>query len=272
MKKRLLTVLFLAATAVALLPAQAGRLRLATTTSTEQSGLLRVLIPPFEKLSGLKVDVIAVGTGKALKLGENGDADVVLVHAREAEEAFLAAGFGVNRRDVMHNDFLILGPARDPAGIRGMRSAADAFRRIAAARVDFLSRGDQSGTHVKELELWKKAGLAPQGRWYKEVGQGMGEVITMAADLQGYTLADRGTWLSMKNRVALVILSEGDPALFNPYGVIAVNPARYPKIRYMDAMRFIAWLTSAEGQAIIGDYRIEGEPLFFPDAVPDATP
>ncbi len=267
MRRALLSV-FLIAAAAMLLPAQAGRLRLATTTSTEQSGLLGVLNPPFEKLTGLKVDVVAVGTGKALKLGENGDADVVLVHAREVEDAFMAAGFGVNRRDVMHNDFIILGPAKDPAGIRGMKSAADAFRRIAAAQADFVSRGDQSGTHVKELDLWKQTDLVPRGRWYKEAGQGMGEVIVMAANLQGYTLADRGTWLSMKDKVALVILAEGDPALFNPYGVIAVNPARWPKANYMGAMSFIAWMTSQEGQAIIRRYTIGGEPLFFADAIP----
>ena len=267
MKRALLTVFLIVAVAM-LLPAQAGRLRLATTTSTEQSGLLGVLIPPFEKASGLKVDVVAVGTGKALKLGENGDADVVLVHAREAEDAFMAAGFGVNRRDVMHNDFVLLGPAADPAGIKGMKSAAEAFRKIAAAQSGFISRGDQSGTHVKELELWKKAGLKPQGRWYKEVGQGMGEVIVMAADLQAYTLADRGTWLSMKDKARLAILGEGDPLLFNPYGIIAVNPVRWPKVDYMGAMRFIAWITSVEGQRIIRDYQIGGEGLFFPDAVP----
>jgi tungstate transport system substrate-binding protein len=270
--KRAVLILSILLAAALLLPAQAGRLRLATTTSTEQSGLLGVLIPPFEKLTGMKVDVVAVGTGKALKLGENGDADVVLVHAREAEDQFVAQGFGVNRRDVMHNDFILLGPVRDPAGIRGMKSAAEALKRICAAQINFISRGDQSGTHVKELELWRKAALAPEGRWYKEVGQGMGEVISMAGDLQAYTLADRGTWLSMKNRVLLTILAEGDPDLFNPYGVIAVNPARHPQIKYMEAMRFIAWMTSAEGQKLIEDYQIEGEPLFFADSIPHAIP
>jgi len=251
-----------------LVPAQAGRLRLSTTTSTDNSGLLGYIIPPFEKNTGLKVDVIAVGTGKALALGQNGDVDVVLVHARSAEDKFVADGFGVNRRDVMHNDFIILGPAADPAGVRGLKDAAEALRRIAAKQVSFVSRGDESGTHVKEKELWAKVALKPAGRWYKEAGQGMGEVIMMADNVAGYTLADRGTWLAMKRKSTLQILVEGDLALFNPYGVIAVNPARHPQVNYDGAMAFIAGLTSREGQRMITDFKVDGDVLFFPDAVP----
>jgi tungstate transport system substrate-binding protein len=259
-------LIVLVAAAVAGL-ADGGRLRLATTTSTDNSGLLSVMIPPFEKKTGLKVDVIAVGTGKALELGQKGDVDVVLVHAREAEDAFVAAGFGVNRRDVMHNDFIILGPAQDPAGVRGLKDAVEALKRIAARQASFVSRGDNSGTDIMEKSLWAKADLKPQGRWYKEAGQGMGAVITMSQDLGAYTLADRGTYLSMKSKVSLQILVEGDPLLFNPYGIIAVNPARQPHVNYDGAMAFIAWFTSPEGQKVIGDYKIGGEVLFFPDAV-----
>ncbi len=249
------------------LPAQSGRLRLATTTSTENSGLLAVLLPPFEAKTGLKVDVIAVGTGQALKLGEGGDVDVVLVHARALEDKFVADGYGVNRRDVMHNDFIIIGPPSDPAGVRGMGDAAAALKRIADKQAIFVSRGDNSGTHVKEQSLWKEAGLTPSSRWYREAGQGMGPVITMSNDLQGYTLADRGTYLSMKDKVRLSILVEGDPRLFNPYGIIAVNPERFPHVNYLAAMRLIAWMTSAEGQKIIAEFKVGGEVLFFPDAV-----
>jgi tungstate transport system substrate-binding protein len=266
MKKVLLFALALCLVAV-LLPAQTGRLRLSTTTSTENSGLLAVLLPPFEAKTGLKVDVIAVGTGQALKLGEAGDVDVVLVHARELEDRFVADGYGVNRRDVMHNDFIIIGPASDPAGVRGMKDAAAALKRIADRGAVFVSRGDNSGTHVKEQSLWAAAGIKPSGRWYREAGQGMGPVITMTNDLQGYTLADRGTYLSMKDKVDLPILVEGDPRLFNPYGIIALNPDRFRHVAYFEAMELIAWMTSVEGQKIIGDYKVEGEVLFFPDAV-----
>ncbi|MCK5008500.1 MAG: substrate-binding domain-containing protein, partial [Spirochaetales bacterium] len=236
-------------------------------TSTENSGLLAELIPPFEDRTGLKVDVIAVGTGQALKLGETGDVDLVLVHARASEDAFVAAGHGVDRRDVMHNDFIILGPSRDPAGVRDMGNAAEALKAIANRRVSFISRGDDSGTHKKEKALWKQAGLSPKGRWYRDVGQGMGAVITMSDDMQAYTLADRGTYLSMKSKIALEVLVEGDPKLFNPYGIIAVNPAKHPHVNYNGAMRFIAWITSPEGQNIIGAVQREGQVLFYPDAL-----
>ncbi|MEE9306647.1 MAG: substrate-binding domain-containing protein [Spirochaetia bacterium] len=266
MRKAIGTALALWLVAV-LLPAESGRLRLATTTSTENSGLLAELIPPFEDRTGLKVDVIAVGTGQALKLGETGDVDLVLVHARASEDAFVAAGHGVDRRDVMHNDFIILGPSRDPAGVRDMGNAAEALKAIANRRVSFISRGDDSGTHKKEKALWKQAGLSPKGRWYRDVGQGMGAVITMSDDMQAYTLADRGTYLSMKSKIALEVLVESDPKLFNPYGIIAVNPAKHPHVNYNGAMRFIAWITSPEGQNIIGAVQREGQVLFYPDAL-----
>jgi tungstate transport system substrate-binding protein len=266
MRKAIGTALALWLVAV-LLPAESGRLRLATTTSTENSGLLAELIPPFEDRTGLKVDVIAVGTGQALKLGETGDVDLVLVHARASEDAFVAAGHGVDRRDVMHNDFIILGPSRDPAGVRDMGNAAEAFKAIANRRVSFISRGDDSGTHKKEKALWKQAGLSPKGRWYRDVGQGMGAVITMSDDMQAYTLADRGTYLSMKSKITLEVLVESDPKLFNPYGIIAVNPAKHPHVNYNGAMRFIAWITSPEGQNIIGAVQREGQVLFYPDAL-----
>lgn len=245
------------------------RIRMSTTTSTENSGLLARLLPPFEEAWGCKVDVIAVGTGKALRLGANGDVDVVLVHARPAEDRFVAEGHGVNRRDVMHNDFVVLGPADDPAGVRGSGSAAEAFRRIARAGAPFVSRGDDSGTHKRELDLWAEAGVKPKGSWYKEAGQGMGAVLLMAQELRAYTLSDRGTYLAMREKLSLVVVHEGDPALANPYGIIAVNPAKYPHVNYEGAMLLIGYLTGPRGQRIIREFRKGGEPLFFPDAIPN---
>ena len=264
MKQAVILLIILCA-AASILPAQSNRLKLATTTSTENSGLLAELVPPFERKTGIRVDVIAVGTGKALRLGENGDVDLVLVHARQAEGLFVDQGCGVNRRDVMHNDFVILGPADDPAGIRGLSSAAAALKKIAASGAGFISRGDDSGTHKKEKDLWEGAGLKPKGRWYKEAGQGMGAVITMANDMRAYTMADRGTYLALKGKVRLEVMVEGDPSLFNPYGIIAVNPARHPHVNYSGAMLFIDWITSKEGRGIIGNFRKNGEPLFYPD-------
>jgi tungstate transport system substrate-binding protein len=252
----------------ALAPERAGgaerRLRLATTTSTENSGLLKVLLAPFEARCGCKVDVIAVGTGKALKLGELGDVDVVLVHARALEDKFVAEGWGVDRRDVMHNDFVLVGPDRDPAKVRAAKDAAEAFRAVAGARVAFVSRGDKSGTHEKELEVWRRAGIAPDRSWYLEAGQGMSEVIAMAAERGAYTLTDRGTYLAHPRRRELPILFQGDPALFNPYGVIAVNPAKHPSVDHALAVRFMDFLTGAEGRALIGGFQVNGEQLFFP--------
>lgn len=246
-------------------------LRLATTTSTENTGLLAVVLPPFEQRFGVKVDIIAVGSGKAMKLGENGDVDVVLSHAPELEQAFVAAGFGVNQRDVMYNDFVLVGPPDDPAALREAKTAVEAFKRLAAAHATFISRGDESGTHEKEKALWKAAGVAPAGAWYVSGGLGMGQVLQMADEKRAYTLSDRGTYLSYKAKGDLVIVSQGDPVLFNPYTIIAVNPARFPTVRYFDAMALIAWLTSPEGQRIIGDFKIGGEMLFHPTAVPPAA-
>jgi tungstate transport system substrate-binding protein len=240
------------------------RLRMSTTTSTENTGLLNVLLPPFEKVCGCKVDVIAVGTGKALKLGEAGDVDVVLVHARSLEDKFVASGFGVNRRDVMYNDFVIIGPANDPAHVKSAKTAADALKGIAAAQAVFISRGDESGTHVKEKEIWATAGITPAGRWYRSIGQGMGEVIIMATEERAYALSDRGTYNAFANgKTNLAILFEGEKGLFNPYGVIAVNPKRFPHVKYALAMKFVDFITGPTGQAIIGQYQVAGKPVFF---------
>ena len=255
--------------------AESRRIRLATTTSTENSGLLAVLLPSFEEKTGISVDVIAVGTGKALRLGEAGDVDCVLVHARAAEDAFVNAGYGVNRRDVMHNDFVILGPPSDPVGVKSAGSAAEALRLIDQSgssqgrrgTTAFVSRGDDSGTHKKELQLWSGAGVTPRGTWYKEAGQGMGAVLTLASELGAYSMADRGTFISMRDQLLLVIVNEGDPGLFNPYGIIVVNPALHPHVNYMDAMLLVAWVTSVGGQEIIGAFVKNGEILFYPDAV-----
>lgn len=247
-------------------PAHAGtRLRVSTTTSTENSGLLKVLLPLFEKICDCKVDVIAVGTGKALKLGEAGDVDVVLVHAREMEDKFSADGFGVNRKDVMYNDFVIIGPSSDPAGVKGAKTAAEALSRMASKNAVFISRGDDSGTYQKEKEIWKIAGITPKGSGYVEAGQGMGEVINMATERQGYTLADRGTYIAYKKKSDLVLLYEGDKTLFNPYGVIAVDPKKHPHVKYDLAMKLIEFLISKEGQGIIANFKVNGEQLFFPN-------
>ena len=243
-------------------------LRLATTTSTDNSGLLKYILPAFEKSSGYQVHVIAVGTGKALRMGQDGDADVLLVHAPPAEEKYMDAGYGVNRRYVMYNDFVIVGPKNDPAGIRSMKSAKAALEKIAKTKSTFVSRGDDSGTNKKEKEIWKEAGIQPQGKWYRAAGQGMGKVLLMTDEMQGYTLVDRGTWLAMKDKVGLQILVQGDKELFNPYHVMAVNPARYPDVNYTGAMAFISWLTSVPGQRLIGDFRKAGQELFVPTAIP----
>jgi tungstate transport system substrate-binding protein len=240
---------------------------MATTTSTDNSGLLAVLLPAFKARHRIEVRVIAVGTGKAIKHGENGDVDVILVHARAAEEEFVAGGFGVNRRDVMHNDFVILGPAADPAGLKGSKDVAEAFRKLAAARQDFVSRGDDSGTHRKEKALWKDAGVEPSGSWYLSAGQGMGACLTMASEKAAYVMTDRGTYLAYRDKVKLEVLVEGGERLFNPYGVIAVNPDRHPHVEHEAAMTFIDWLTSAEAQKLIAGFKRGGEQLFYPDAV-----
>lgn len=240
------------------------RLRMSTTTSTENSGLLKVLLPPFEKKYNCIVDVIAVGTGKALKIGESGDVDLVFVHARKLEDKFVADGYGVNRRDVMYNDFVIIGPADDPAAVKGALTAAEALKRIAMKQAIFVSRGDESGTHQKEKETWQAAGIRPEGKWYQSAGQGMGEVIIMATEERAYTLADRGTFNAFKvGKTDLKILFEGEKGLFNPYGVIAVNPKKYPHVKYDLAMRFIDFVTGPEGQGIIAGYKVNNDPIFF---------
>ena len=244
---------------------------LATTTSTEDSGLLDVILPDFESQTGVTVDVVAVGTGQALQLGEDGNADVLLVHARDQEDAFMDAGHGVRREDVMYNDFVILGPESDPAGIQGMTDAAAAFQAIADAQAPFVSRGDDSGTNSKERSIWEAAGLEPSGEWYISAGQGMGAVLTMADEQQAYTLSDRATYLARTlEGTDLVVLVEGDPILFNPYGVIAVNPDKGEHIQNDLANTFIDWLISVPTQELIAEYGVAefGSPLFTPDSTP----
>ncbi|NNL86286.1 MAG: solute-binding protein [Myxococcales bacterium] len=242
---------------------------LLSTTSTENSGLLSEILPQFTAATGIEVAVVARGTGEALRAGERGDGDVLLVHARAAEEAFVAAGHGVKRFDVMYNDFLIAGPLADPAGVAAATSASDAFRRIATAKALFASRGDDSGTHKKELDLWKRAGIDPagaSGTWYRETGSGMGATLNAAVGMEAYVLTDRGTWISFKNKRDLVIHFEGDPVLFNPYGAILVNPERHPSVKAAEGQRLIDWLIGPEGQRAIAAFRIGGQQLFYPSS------
>lgn len=247
------------------------RLVLATTTSTRDSGLLSFILPDFERHLGVRVDVVAVGSGQAMKLGQDGNADVLLVHFPEAEQEFMAGGHGVRREDVMYNDFVIVGPAHDPAGVKGMRDATAAFAAIAQKKAKFVSRGDESGTHVKEKVIWKAANIAPAGVWYISAGQGMGAVLTMASEQLAYTLSDRATYVARKGAgLELEILCEGDPLLFNPYGVIAVNPAKSPQIKAELAQQFIDWLVSVPVQEKIATFGVDkwGSPLFFPSSAP----
>jgi tungstate transport system substrate-binding protein len=246
--------------------AQENFITVSSTTSTEQSGLFGHLLPEFRKATGIDVRVVAVGTGQALDVGRRGDADVVFVHDKEAEEKFVADGFGVKRYDVMVNDFVVVGPKADPAGAKG-RDILEAFRKIEAAKAPFASRADKSGTHAAELRYWKAAGIEkPQGAWYRETGSGMGPTLNTASAMTAYALTDRGTWLSFKNRGDLVILVEGDQRLFNQYGVMLVNPARHPHVKKEAGQKFIDWVVSPAGQSAIAAYRIDGEPLFFPNA------
>ena len=266
---RLLTALGLLLLALSPSPAQAQRaITVASTTSTEQSGLFKHILPKFTGSTGIEVRVVALGTGQALDVGRRGDADVVFVHDKEAEERFVADGFGVTRQEVMYNDFVVVGPKSDPAGATGKDIQA-ALRRIAAAKAPFVSRGDRSGTHAAELRFWRDAGLdlaAIKGDWYKEIGQGMGPALNTASAASAYVLSDRGTWLAFKNRGDLTILVEGDQRMFNQYGVMLVNPARHPQVKAADGQSFIDWLVSGEGQKTIAEYRIDSEQLFFPNA------
>jgi len=242
---------------------------LQSTTSTQNSGLLDHLLPMFEKKTGVKVKVVAVGTGQALKNARNGDGDVLLVHARDAELKFVREGWGVDRRDVMYNDFVIVCPKSDPAGIRGMRNAVAALKNIARKKVPFASRGDDSGTNRKELKLWKAAGIDPRkesGKWYRETGSGMGATLNVAAGMGACTLTDRGTWIAFRNKGDLEVMVQGDPALFNQYGVMLVNPKIHPHVKEKPARAFIDWLTGPEGQKAIAGYRVNGRQLFFPNA------
>ena len=242
---------------------------LQSTTSTQNSGLFDAILPRFQAKTGIEVRVVAVGTGQALKNARNGDGDVLLVHAKSDEEAFVAAGWGVKRYDVMYNDFVIVGSADDPAGITGMQEAGAALRKIAQTQVAFVSRGDESGTYKKEQALWRIAAVDPleaSGTWYREVGAGMGATLNTAVGMRAYTLTDRGTWLSFRNKADYTILVEGDPQLFNQYGVILVNPAKHPHVKAGLGQRFIDWLVGTEGQSLIAGYTIVGQPLFFPNA------
>jgi tungstate transport system substrate-binding protein len=266
--RRIVATLLVALAAVAA-QAQDKFIVVASTTSTENSGLFGFLLPVFEKKTGIQVRVVALGTGQALDLARRGDADVVFVHAKAAEEKFLAEGQGVKRYPVMYNDFVLIGPKSDPAKIGGGKDILVAMKKIEAAQAPFVSRGDRSGTNMAELKLWKEAGIdiaKTKGPWYRDTGQGMGPALNTASSMNAYILADRGTWLAFKNRGDLTILVEGDKRLFNQYGVMLVNPAKHPAVKKELGQQFIDWLISPEGQKVIADYKINGEQLFYPDA------
>ncbi len=266
MQRRLFTIVLSSLFLSAPLAQAQDVIRLSTTTSTENSGLLKVLLPAFEAKTGSKVHVISVGTGKALELGKNGDVDVTLVHARPLEDKFVAEGWGVDRRDVMYNDFIVVGPANDPAGIKGGKDVIAAFQKIAASGARFISRGDNSGTDVMEKGYWQAAASKPAGASYVSAGLGMGEVLNMAAEMRAYTLTDRATYGAYRAKTGLAVLVEGDKRMFNPYGIIAVNPARHKGVNYRGAKALVDWITSSDGQARIAAFRPEGEQLFFPSA------
>ena len=241
-------------------------LRLATTTSTANSGLMDYLLPKFTEETSIVVHMIAVGTGKALRLGREGDVDVVLVHARAAEDAFVAGGHGIDRADVMYNDFIIVGPKSDPAGAAQSSSVAEVLQRVFSTNGPFISRGDDSGTHKRELILWQIADRNPAGSWYREVGQGMGKTLQIANEVDGYTMTDRGTWLAYQAKLDIKLLFQGDPPLFNPYGIIAVNPARHDHVNYQGSSKLIKWITSPAIQKLIGQFKIRNQQLFVPSA------
>jgi len=268
-RRALLAATFARAAFAHPLSAQDRSIVVASTTSTEQSGLFGHILPTFTKKTGIAVKVVALGTGQALDVGRRGDADVVFVHDRAAEDRFVAEGFGVDRRDVMYNDFVLIGPKSDPAKVAGTKDVAAALKAVAAAKAPFVSRGDRSGTHAAELRYFKDAGVDPnegKGTWYRETGSGMGPALNTASSMNAYILADRGTWLSFKNRGELGIVVEGDRKMFNPYGVILVNPANHAHVKQTEGRAFMDWLVSAEGQAAIASYKVGGEQLFFPDA------
>lgn len=268
MKRIIALILLFSLTAAAALAET--RIRMASTTSTQNSGLFDYLLPLFEKKTGIKIDVVAVGTGASIEIGKRGDADVVFVHAKEQELKAVEEGFFVNRHDVMYNDFVIIGPPSDPAKVKGMKSAADALKAIAGSGSSFVSRGDKSGTHTKELSLWKKAGMETAGqKWYLEVGQGMEKTQRVADEKKAYTLTDRGTWLATKDKdkLDLVIVLEGDLVLFNQYGVMAVNPEKHKQVKFKEAMQFVDWIIAKDGQAAVAAFKDKnGNPLFIPNA------
>jgi tungstate transport system substrate-binding protein len=264
LRKVLIIVIALVASGQSL--ANESLLRLATTTSTANSGLMDFLLPKFTAQTSIVVHLIAVGTGKALRLGQEGDVDAVLVHARAAEDAFIASGYGIDRADVMYNDFIIVGPKSDPAGAAESSTVAEVLKKIHAGKQPFISRGDDSGTHKREMILWQSSGNMPAGSWYREVGQGMGKTLQIANEVDGYTMTDRGTWLAYQWKLDIELLFEGDPPMFNPYGIIAVNPARHSDINYTGARKLIDWITSTEVQKMIGEFKIRGQQLFVPSA------
>ncbi|TFL19355.1 substrate-binding domain-containing protein [Jannaschia formosa] len=261
------TLLILLLTA---LPASAETMRMAVTTSFDASGLAEVLLPEIAAETGIEVQLLVVGTGQALRLGEAGDVDAVLVHSRTAEEAFVEAGHATHRREIMYNDFVLIGPTGDPAGIAGAPDAAAALTRIAESRAPFVSRGDDSGTHKAELALWDAAGIAPEGAWYRPTGSGMGAALNTTVAMGAYILSDRATWLNFGNREGMAVLFEGDPALFNQYAYLPMNPARHPHVASGAAMAVEDWLTSEKGQALISGFTIAGERLFTANAMPAA--
>lgn len=274
MKMTLNRIFTVALTAFALLStpasAQEKSIVVSSTTSTEQSGLFGFMLPIFKMKTGIDVKVVAVGTGQALDIGRRGDADVVFVHDKVAEDKFVAQGYSTKRNEVMYNDFVLIGPKSDPAKIGGGKDIQAAFQKIASAKAPFVSRGDKSGTHAAELRYWKDAGIqvTPSMTWYKETGSGMGPALNTASAMNGYILADRATWLNFKNRGDLAILVEGDPKLFNQYGIMLVNPAKFPHVKKAAGQTFIDWITSKDGQDVIAMYKINGEQLFFPNAKP----
>jgi len=271
--RRALVAASIGAAALAAAPAFAQQkfITVASTTSTENSGLFNAILPVFEKKTGIQVRVVALGTGQALDLARRGDADVLFVHNKRAEEKFVAEGFGVKRQDVMYNDFVLVGPKSDPAKVGGGKDILVALKTIEAAKAPFASRGDKSGTHAAELRYWKAAGVDPssgKGGWYRETGSGMGATLNTASGMNAYVLTDRGTWLSFKNRGDLTILVEGDPRLFNQYGIMLVNPAKHPHVKKDMGQAFIDWVLSPEGQQAIASYKIGGQQLFFTNATP----